>query len=95
MNTKIKVLNYNCDIYFNKMCLVSKSYSKLCREKSKQICIERYILFYEPFYQSIYNKHDILKYGSIIVTIQYFMTLNIVSPDDGSVRDEIYYVALP
>jgi hypothetical protein len=81
--------------YFNKMCLVTNSYSKLCREKSKRICIERYSLFYKPFYQRFYNKHNIFKYGSIIVTIPYFMTLNIVSPDDFSVRDEIYYVALP
>jgi hypothetical protein len=39
--------------------------------------------------------HDILQYGSVTVTIQYYMTLYVVSSDDGSVRAVTYCVDIP
>jgi hypothetical protein len=54
------------------------------------LCTEWYKLFYKLFY----NMYDILQYAPIKVTIQHFMTLYILSPDDGSVRTETCCVAL-
>jgi hypothetical protein len=69
--------------------LPERLYHKLCTEKSTKFSIIYLIKHFRVC------THDILQYGSIIVTIQYFMTLYFVLPDDGSVRAETFSVAVP
>jgi hypothetical protein len=76
---------------FNKICLEQNLAPKYASKSNRiYVCIKKI-----QFNESFYNTHDILKYGSITVTIQYFMTLYIVSPNDDSVRAETCCVAVP
>jgi hypothetical protein len=70
MNTKLKILNCNANIYILIKHMPEQNLSELCTVKSKRInkCIKR-----SKFYKSFLKKDDIVYYRFIKVTFQNFM----------------------